>query len=601
MQLNWDLITVEALTSVDLDSLIENVEERECSAYASELSKVERIEGRCSPAQAECLRFAGHIVAMMLQAGDLTEPFGPMFVVRGRRSALPADFPKDKLMELEPWMMALSDPEIKARFLDVLWLQTKSFAAARSAVNSYVASAMRLDTPHAWLGCFERMERAVRLVSQLGKGGSDLKATVLSEVELLAKKNRSEDTSYFCLKLVRLLLEFRHGKLDELARLTLASADAARATNDFMRAHDYLTLAAECFRAAKDRDAATLATQQAAECLVFEAERALGQPGRGAMAAASVLADAIQALRQVQGTRERVAELHDRLVAVQAQVAAEFTTHSTSFDGTQLVQLALDAVRGKSFRDAVVALCNLIRPPSVEKLIDEAHVTARTSVLGSLFSNTVVNSRGRVVARVPPFEGAGHDVNDPALRWVLFQIARTGRGVFVQAMLNPATDEISAVHAPSRQDILDLIRYSPWIPPGHAEGIARALLAGLHGDMLVAAHMVFPQLEALVRHAVESNGAVTSMLDPTSIQQERPLSQLLDTVEANQAFGGDAVFELQDLLIDPLGSNLRNELAHGLMVDGAMFDSEAVYAWGLLLKFCVLSSSFVEGRVNSEN
>lgn len=112
--------------------------------------------------------------------------------------------------------------------------------------------------------------------------------------------------------------------------------------------------------------------------------------------------------------------------------------------------------------------------------------------------------------------------------------------------------------------------------------------------MLVAGHLIPSQLEAMVRHVVESRGGATSMLEPGGLQPERPLSALLETPEAAQAFGADGVFELQGLLVDPLGTNLRNEVAHGLRDDSGMFDYEVLYAWWLLLKFCVLTSKLVE-------
>lgn len=60
----------------------------------------------------------------------------------------------------------------------------------------------------------------------------------------------------------------------------------------------------------------------------------------------------------------------------------------------------------------------------------------------------------------------------------------------------------------------------------------RALVAGFQGDMIVAGHLVPPQLEAMVRHVVESQGATTSKLEPGSIQPERSLGPLLETPEA---------------------------------------------------------------------
>jgi hypothetical protein len=114
--------------------------------------------------------------------------------------------------------------------------------------------------------------------------------------------------------------------------------------------------------------------------------------------------------------------------------------------------------------------------------------------------------------------------------------------------------------------------------------------------MLLVGHVVPTQFEAVIRQAVESLGAPDPMLKPDGTQEERALSALLASSQAEQAFGPAGVFELQDLLADSLGSNLRNEVAHGLKSDGDFFSSEFVYAWWLLLRYLALSSHMVRMR-----
>jgi hypothetical protein len=52
-------------------------------------------------------------------------------------------------------------------------------------------------------------------------------------------------------------------------------------------------------------------------------------------------------------------------------------------------------------------------------------------------------------------------------------------------------------------------------------------------------------------------------------------------------FGRNFAFEIRLLFCGPLGPNLRNETAHGLLSDGAASSARAIYAWwvGLRLVF----------------
>jgi hypothetical protein len=596
MPLDWRLINGETLQSLDLDGLLRGVERFDCTTFSSEVSRVEREEGRWSAEQRECLRFVGAVLTMMLRADQPAEPFGPMFVMDGQRSAIPADFPKQELLGLQAWALSLQDPELRARFLDLLWVQARSFPAAQGAVDAYIASAQRLEDPKEWSSCQKRLERALRLAAGLGKGGIDLRERVLGEIQAMLRRHRGTDPLYLTMRLTRLLLEFKHGDATQFAGFASGAAASAEAAHDFWRAKEYHQLAADCHRAAGDPAAEGAALRQSAESLVKESELAHKQPGRGAMTAASILSDAVEAMRQTPGGRDRAAELHEKLLVLQQESLSELKPMSTGIDAEELVRRAVSAVRDKSVDEAIIALCGLARPPSISRLKQEVHAQARVAVLGSLLASEVLNSRGRVVARPPGLEAGVEDPKHEGLRWRMFRNAHLTRSLTVQAMLNPARLEILLAHAPDRLDIASLIQYSPWIPPGHAESIMRALVAGFQGDMLVAGHLVPPQLEAMVRHVVESRGGATSMLEPGGLQPERPLSVLLETLEAEQALGADGVFELQGLLIDPLGTNLRNEVAHGLRDDSEMFGEEVLYAWWLLLRYCVLTSKLVERK-----
>ncbi|WP_158621146.1 DUF4209 domain-containing protein [Pseudomonas sp. p106] len=596
MALDWQLINNQGLESLDLDCLLQTVERLDCFSFQTEISRLERDQARWTGAQLECLRFIGAVLTMMLHADRPQEPFGPMFVMGAQRSAIPSDFPRESVRGIEVWATSLKEPELRARFLDVIWIQGRSFPAAQAAVEAYLASALKLEDPKDWNSSVKRMERALRLSAGLGKGGTELRQKVLNEIEAMLHRHKGMDPLYLTLRLTRLLLEFNHGDTRQFADYARSAATEAEDALDFWRAKDYLQLEADCHRAAGDIEKQGAALRDSAETLVKEAELAQKRSGRGAMVAASVLSDAVEAMRQAPGGRERAAELHEKLLVLQQESVVEFKPISTSLDITQLIQNSTAAVRDKTINEAIIAFCHMAKPPSVADLIREVHKQARVAVFSSLISSEVLNSRGRVIARAPSLE----ESDDPkleGLRWRMFGQARMGRSLAVQATLNPARMEILGAHSQDRLHLLSLIEHSSWIPPNHQESILRALVAGFEGDMLVAGHLIPPQLEALIRHVVESLGGATSMLEPGGVQPERPLGVLLETPEALRAFGADGVFELQDLLIDPLGTNLRNEVAHGLLDDSGMFETDVLYAWWLLLRYCVLTSKIAARRL----
>lgn len=596
MSLNEQKIDSQTLMSLNLDDLLTGVEPRDCETFASKILPLRRVEGRWNSAQQLCLGFVADVLGMALKADQPNEPYGPTFVMREKRSAIPSDFSREALKELEVWAAALRDPELRARFLDLLWIQAKLFSAAKGAVTAYVESARGLQHPQDWPPAVERLERAVRLSASLDKGGAELKQYVLDEIEAMLRRHKGTDPLYLSLRLIRLLLEFKHGSAHQWVDFAKLASQNADEEGDFSRSRRYLQLAADCHKAAGAKEAAEALMLAAAETLVKESDAARAAPGRGAMVAASFLSEAVDAYRQVPSGKVRAAELHVQLLVVQQEALNELQMVSTRTDVSALIETAMEAVRDKSLADGVVKLCAMAVPPSKAKLKNEVLEQARVAVLGSLMDTDVMNSRGRVVARAPALRGGSAEDSELGLRWRMFQQARNLRSLTVQAMLSPASEYIMATYAPNRQDVVELIQYSPWVPQGHAESLMRALVAGFQGDMLVMGHMVPLQLEALIRHVIELNGGTTSTLEPRGLQSEKSLGTLLEMPEALQAFGEDGVFELQGILVDQLGTNLRNEVAHGLRSDAHLFDVDIFYTWIVLLRMCVLTSRLVAAQ-----
>ncbi len=84
-------------------------------------------------------------------------------------------------------------------------------------------------------------------------------------------------------------------------------------------------------------------------------------------------------------------------------------------------------------------------------------------------------------------------------------------------------------------------------------------------------------------------GAHTSNIDRDGIENENGLSTLMDLPESIQVLGEDLCFEMKSIFTDSLGSNLRNEVAHGLLNDSSSSSISTIYAWWMVLRLVVHS------------
>jgi len=123
---------------------------------------------------------------------------------------------------------------------------------------------------------------------------------------------------------------------------------------------------------------------------------------------------------------------------------------------------------------------------------------------------------------------------------------------------------------------------------GRERSFARGLHAGLKGDFLLSTHLLIPQVENSIRFILEQHGVVTSYLNAEGIQDEKDINALLYTPELQDILGEDMLFDLQCILVERVGSNMRNRMAHGLLPDLYFSVPQAQYVWWIVLKLCCI-------------
>ena len=161
--------------------------------------------------------------------------------------------------------------------------------------------------------------------------------------------------------------------------------------------------------------------------------------------------------------------------------------------------------------------------------------------------------------------------------------ARTTQSLAALGLIEPARNQILREHFVRVKDFAPLVANNPFVPEGREGLYAHGLHAGLEGNFAAATHLLIPQLENSIRHALAQNGVITSGLDPDGIQDVHLLGNMLYRPEMKRMFDEDITFDLQGLLVERFGANLRNQIAHGLMPHETFFSPDAIYLWWLTL------------------
>ena len=77
-------------------------------------------------------------------------------------------------------------------------------------------------------------------------------------------------------------------------------------------------------------------------------------------------------------------------------------------------------------------------------------------------------------------------------------------------------------------------------------------------------HVLIPQLEDVLRGTLRRLGGSTTSIHG-GVTREIDLDQVLSADELGELLGEDMIFYLRYLLVEQLGMNLRNSVAHGLI------------------------------------
>lgn len=490
------------------------------------------------------------------------------------------------LNALKDWASEITDAELRARIADLIWLKKRDFRMAQLAVDSYLESAQNLGQPTHWRACINRIERAMRLARQLNYHFDN----VVTCIELILAKYQDEDPSLLWAKLM-LLLQDNKKQGDPLKYAVLAekAATCAEVASDWYKAREYWEIKRKWHLIAKDTQKVRETKLNICETYVKEAEDATKRNPPSYLAASIYLQQAIEAFRKTSGTQERVEETHRKLLEYQELTKNEMIYLHQEGDISRMVNLAKNKVKDKPFQDAIFCLALLSASPKIDGLRSQVENITENNPLQFVFPMTIINDMGKVTAKQPSMLSSNEDEVEEAIKAEMYRSAAfQHQPAIAQAIIEPAREQILLEHNVHLSDWFLILVNSPFVPKNREYIYAEGLQAGLRGNFLVAAHLLIPQIENSIRYLLHQCGVITSKNTSQGIQDEYDLNTTLYLIELENIIGKDLCFDLQGLLVNRFGTNLRNRMAHGLIDYNGFFSSHSCYLWWLTLRLCFL-------------
>lgn len=576
----------------ELLSLVSTAEKPETTYYYFEFSKkltsLREQEVQKDSPEYKTAELFSKITSFYMNLDDVNV-YRPMIMMSDSRSALPEDLDEDEKKFLFDILAIISDPELKARISDVLWIikypEGQAFRNAGIAIKAYIESAQKL-LEYSWHPSHERLERAFQLSSSLGKQYKDDYDTVHALVEKIIDQNNCEEGETPSSPFIKLLLKYSKSDLNKYAAATQATALKYEAEYHFDSAKEFWNLNGKIHTRSRNKEGAEQAYRNAANQDIVKAQRLLQSDSPQYLLAASFLEEGIQGLRQHGEDKAKIDELHKLLLECQAQLYKSTMPIEHSVDVTDEIVQRVSLVTGKSTRDAILTLARMCYLPTKDKIQKQAFELSKASVYRRLAPIRYFNSKGKTVGTsestlsyADAAEVSEQEVN-AQLVW---------NCVFEANLQASAIQQVSLEHNLRKQDLDFIVYNNGFVPKGRETVFSHGLIAGFNGDFLSASHILIPQLENSFRYLLEQRGEVTSSLDSSGIQKEKSLEETLKHPAILDIFGEDLIFLIKGILSEGGngGLNLRNELSHGLISSpNYELDPKFVYVWSLTLWLC---------------
>ena len=579
-------------TAIDIDSLLPvRLTDGHTIAAALNLAaeKLEENSGSFSSVQA--LRFLAALSSMQLRTEDRKEPFRPLWIIDGKRSAALEDFRAHKEL-LRLLSERIQHSFLKARLADLAWFyDRRQHACAEAAVKAYVLliEEIQSDTPEksGQADCLsprahEFLSRAIQIteLTRLSAGaGVCLRNLTTTLRHAALRANSSFSILFLCrLDLVHSLCEPK--QIGEAICLHLKSADLSANVH---LAVELELLAAKAFRMSG-------LEERKFECRVSAADRLRAEAFKrtdSVVVSAHYLGLAIAYLAGVPNQRDKRKEWRHQLVDMQTEIPEEMHQFSEAIDISEIVREVRDRFDAGSLIENIFKLVKLSRSEKPEDLKQRAIAQISKFPLQSLMSVAHVDRQGKTIHRSSRMQ---QDNADDAVANNIAQMRGIHRSMTAN-LIDVARAKISARHFISGELLSELLFHSPFVEPGQLISFSSGAASFLCGDYRLAVYSMTPLLESCLRYLLKGRGHDVSIFDDASqTQQDRTLSSLYESMrpEIENVIGVSLAAEIESVFLNWPGANLRNSLCHGLLLDDEACSQDAIYACWLMLHIALL-------------
>lgn len=520
------------------------------------------------------------VAGMVLKPDRWEAPYVPMMQFSDRRTLLPEDLTDlqlDFLSQIAPYV---PHGLFHAQVLDVLFVRARGtdqgFGLARQVVDAWIAVGLDGDVDReeeqGWRRAIEIALR-FRLSSQV------------ESLVMIALEQIRGERAVVAWRAARALHESGAGR--EHAEVVLSRLQQLADVGDDIRfKREILELARRWASSGGGSAEVAAIEQQIGDLWWAEAKQREASShfiARDCYGSAYNQYKRVERSRRSERTNRRLTRL-PRIIREQGELAlGEMELiESDPIDLSVLREQAEEVLKEDNALSAMASWFARMPLDSAKAARTAAEQSMAEHPIQHLFSRTTVASDGRTVQHSVNARGQGDvpsDVWSEMLRNLELKIA-----MLAQGYIWPTLVELSTRHKLSLDDFALMVRSSAFVPPEQARHYALALHNGYYGRLSEAIFMLAPTIEACVRACLQRAGIETRNIRADDTEIEPGLSALMEMDGVDDALTPDLAWNIRALFCGPLGPNLRNRVAHGLLSEADSGGGHVLFAWWLAFR-----------------
>lgn len=258
------------------------------------------------------------------------------------------------------------------------------------------------------------------------------------------------------------------------------------------------------------------------------------------------------------------------------EIARTMKSISSSIDSSKMFNILKEKV--DTYNEEQNLRFLLLFMPIIKKVESEEHslTYAKNSFSVHFFTSALVNSEGKTIAIIPPYNKDDEKIVDIyRIRAAVFEMQL--RGQYIIQLLKLIKEKY-----PNINKLFDnIIEESSIVADKNKRLVKKGINFCYDGDFDAGLSILIPQIEASVRELAYMCGVSTYKLNQDNTEEANTLSSIIENKKFLEIIDEDIVFNLNSMFDSKYGLNLRNNFAHGHISNFNNYEN--VYAWWFYL------------------